>query len=127
MDSKLKLTILRFIGYLAVSCASIAVPMLVYLITKDVKLAGLYVFLEWFSKVLFYAIGGTFLNKFTLKKSMVKADILRIIGYSILLFSYMNHNTSLLLPGIVMIQIGNGISNLIYERSVFLLWVKSRG
>lgn len=46
---------------------ALRVPMLVYLITKDVKLAGLYVF-KWFSKVLFYAIGGTFLNKFTLKK-----------------------------------------------------------
>ena len=88
MNSKTKLTILRFIGYLAVSCSSIAVPMLVYLITKDVKMAGIYVFIEWISKVFFYAIGGTFLNKFTLKISLIKADLLRIIGYTILLISY---------------------------------------
>ena len=121
MNSQTKLTILRFIGYLAVSCSSIAVPMLIYLITQDVKTAGIYVFIEWISKVFFYAIGGTFLNKFTLKASLIKADLLRIIGYIILLVSYLYQST-LLLPGIVIIQIGNGISNLIYERSVFLMW-----
>lgn len=122
MNSKTKLTTLRFIGYLAVSCASIAIPMLVYLITQDVKIAGIYVFIEWLSKVFFYAIGGVFLSKYTLKKSMIKADLLRIFGYSILLIAYLYSNKVLLLPGIIMIQVGNGISNLIYERSVFLLW-----
>ena len=53
---------------------------------------------------------------------MIKADLLRILGYLILLIAHLYSNKFFLLPAIVMIQIGNGISNLIYKRSVFLLW-----
>ena len=122
MDSKLKLTLLRFLGYVGVACASIAVPMLVYLITHNVSLAGFCIFIEWTTKVAFYAIGGTFLSRKTLQRSMIKADMLRILGYGVLIFVYIMKIKFMLLPGVILVQMGNGISNLIYERSVFYLW-----
>ena len=117
---------LRFIGYMAVSCASIAIPMLVYLITKDIKIAGIYLMFEWVSKIIFYAFGGSLLNIQSLRRSMLYADLMRIFGYLVLVFVYFSSTTWMLLPAIIFVQVGNGVSNLVFERSVFSLWEHDR-
>jgi hypothetical protein len=122
MNLKLKLSLLRFWGYLGVSCASIAIPMLVYAVTQSIQLAGLYLMIEWSSKIFFYSVGGVLLTQHTLRRSLIHADILRIIGCGGLMIAYVYHYQYLLLPCIVSVQVGNSLSNLVYEKSVFSMW-----
>lgn len=120
-----KIAILRLLGYIGVQFNSLLVPLLVFQITKSVSLAGFSLVIEWIPKLVFYVIGGAFVERYQSKNIHMGLEVIRLICLFFVLAGVLN----LVSVWVVAIcaaayQCANALSNILFERAVTTNWKK---
>ena len=120
-----KIAVLRLMGYIGVQFNSLLVPLLVFNITNSVSLAGLALIVEWIFKLIFYVIGGAFVEKYQSKNIHIGLEITRLIC----LFFVLAGTLGLVSIWIIAVcaavyQCANALSNILFERVVTTSWEK---
>lgn len=117
------LAALRLLGYASLQFCTMLVPLLVFQLTGNLKLAGLALFIELVPKLGFYLGGGAFLQRFHARRVYLWLEVARVLSLAALGACAAGFGSVWVVAAAAAVhQSASALSNIIFEQQVTRWW-----